>query len=171
MKTILQPGQFCAAWLMLSFVAQGQPALADKQPQWEFTTSDNAITIVRYNGPGGEVVVPGTLNGLPVTTIGAKAFFQSTNLTRVTIPASVKEIGEYAFGMCSNLKGVYFMSSAPVFKSSVFYNDFHCTVYRLRGTSGWTEKCSDRPTANWDVADQDDAAGGKPAGEKPQRSQ
>ena len=163
MKAILRMGLLGALVTLLPAVAHTQTSPANTQPQWEFTTKDHAITIVKYNGPGGAVLVPGTLNGLPVTTIGDKAFFQCTNLTRATIPASVKNIGDYAFGACPKLKGVYFKNGAPDFGSSVFYRNDQVTVYYLRGTSGWLKECCDRPTAQWDADDQDNAAGGRPA--------
>ena len=42
-----------------------------------------------------------------VTSIGAYAFYNYTNLTSVTIPDSVTTIGNYAFSGCSGLTGVY----------------------------------------------------------------
>ena len=45
---------------------------------WDYTTSNGAITITQYTGPGGDVTIPdripGTTNGLPVTSIGMGAF-------------------------------------------------------------------------------------------------
>src|SRR5262245_49749672 len=38
--------------------------------QFAYTTNDGAITITQYTGPGGHVVIPNTINGLPVTRIG-----------------------------------------------------------------------------------------------------
>ena len=32
------------------------------------------ITITGYTGSGGDVILPDTINGLPVTSIGASAF-------------------------------------------------------------------------------------------------
>jgi len=162
MKAISRMGLMWACVAMLPAFAPAQTPPADTQPQWEFVTKDNAIVIVKYNGAGGAVKVPGTINGLPVTTIGDKAFFQCTNITRVTIPASVKKIGDDAFALCSKLKGVYFKDGAPDFGSSVFYKDDDLTVYYVRGTSGWLQECCDRPTAQWDPADPNDAAGGLP---------
>jgi hypothetical protein len=67
------------------------------------TNADNTLTITGYTGPGGAVAIPTNINGLPVTSIGDYAFFDYTNLTGVTIPASVTSIGEGAFEDCFNL--------------------------------------------------------------------
>jgi hypothetical protein len=34
-----------------------------------------ALTIVQYTGPDGDVVIPDTINGLRVSTVGSQAFF------------------------------------------------------------------------------------------------
>jgi len=42
--------------------------------QFSFITNNGAITITGYTGSGGNVVIPSTTNGYPVTTIGGSAF-------------------------------------------------------------------------------------------------
>lgn len=163
MKTIVQLGLLgmFAAMLPVAVQAQTLPVMAPSP--WEFTTKNEAIIITKYTGPGGAVIIPGTLNGQPVVRIEDKAFWACTNVTSVTVPAGVTSVGDYAFGMCSSLKGVYFTSAAPSFGSSVFFKDENLTVYYLPGTSGWAQLCGDRPTARWIREDQRDAAGGKPS--------
>ena len=55
--------------------------------------SGSTITITGYTGPGGEVIIPATIDGLPVISIGNWAFESLTSLTSVTIPNSVTIIG------------------------------------------------------------------------------
>ena len=38
--------------------------------QFSFTTNNGAVTITGYTGSNGLVMIPGTLDGLPVTSIG-----------------------------------------------------------------------------------------------------
>ena len=71
--------------VMLPIVAQGQ---------FTFTTNNGAITITRYTGPGGIVVIPDTTNGWPVETIGQrddtiKQFGQSEIITGAYLRARV----------------------------------------------------------------------------------
>ena len=40
------------------------------QAQFNFTTNNGEITITGYTGSGGVVLIPGSTNGLLVTTIG-----------------------------------------------------------------------------------------------------
>src|SRR6185503_6478910 len=59
------------------------------QAQYTYTINNNTITITGYAGPGGAVTIPGTISGLPVTSIGDYAFAYSNKITSVTIPSSV----------------------------------------------------------------------------------
>ena len=54
----------------------------------------------------GEITVPSTLGGKPVTKIGCRAFQGCTKLTKITIPSSVSYIDTYAFYNCTGLKEV-----------------------------------------------------------------
>ena len=78
---------------------------------WTYTTNSGAITITGYTGPSGEVAIPSTINGLPVTSIGNYAFYNGAAplpyiLTSLTIPNSVTSIGSYAFAGCGSLRNV-----------------------------------------------------------------
>ena len=67
------------------------------------TDSDFIIkgkTLVKYTGMGGEVTVP---DGIEV--LGNEAF-QSSNVTKVNLPETVKEIHSHCFFCCSSLKEI-----------------------------------------------------------------
>ena len=73
------------------------------QAQFNYTNNgDGTATITGYTGPGGDVAIPDTIGGLPVTSIGDWAFYnggrpQPYGLTSITIPDSVTSIGIWAF--------------------------------------------------------------------------
>lgn len=64
--------------------------------------ADGGITITEYTGNRTSVVVPDTLDGLPVTEIGGGAFFL-TEVTDVALPDTVRVIGNSAFCRCEQL--------------------------------------------------------------------
>ena len=86
----------------------------------------------------GNLIIPSTLGGKPVTRIGEWAFNCCEGLTSVTIPESVKGIGGWAFFGCSGLTSVTFKGNAPNIGSRAFEGvGDGCTAYVKRGSSGW----------------------------------
>ena len=61
------------------------------------------VTITGYTGSESEVTIPEKIDDLPVTEIGDEAF-NDCMFKSVTIPSSVKSIGDYAFESCSSMK-------------------------------------------------------------------
>jgi hypothetical protein len=111
-----------------------------------YAINNGTVTITKYTGPGGEVTIPETISGLPVTSIGTNAFAGCTSLTSLTIPRSVTSIGATAFYNCTSLTSVYFGGNAPEADLTVFSGD-HATVYYLPGTTGWGPKFGGVATA------------------------
>jgi len=102
-------------------------------------------TLIAFPGgrAGGYTIPNGTAG------IGGFAFDHCLNLTRVTIPWSVKNLSIGAFAFCPQLVGVYFEGNAPGLGSSVFSGDNRATIYYLPGTTGWSSMYGGRPTARW----------------------
>jgi len=96
-------------WCMLVGVllVVGQPA-AQAGQFGDFTceSSGTAVTITKYTGPGGDVTIPDTIEGLPVSSVGYQAFRDCVSLTGVAIPNSVTSIGEAAFFRCAGLTNI-----------------------------------------------------------------
>jgi hypothetical protein len=86
-------------WLMIGAV---------RAQDFTYTNINGTITITSYTGPGGDVSVPTTINGLPVTTVGdgVEAVFWGTNVTSVNIPNGVTAIRAEAFNGCQTLTNV-----------------------------------------------------------------
>ena len=58
-----------------------------------------------YNGAGGDVVVPGELDGFTVDVIGVSVFRGET-ITSLTLPETVLELRSNAISTCDNLTRV-----------------------------------------------------------------
>ncbi len=68
----------------------------------------------------GELIIPDTLGGYPVTSIGGYAFRYCTGLTSVMIPDSVTSIGDNAFYGCTGLTSVTIPNSVTSIGDSAF---------------------------------------------------
>lgn len=66
------------------------------------------MTIIKYIGICNKVIIPDTIWGRVVTSIGKGAFRDCTSPRSVTIPDSVTSIGEMATSGCNSLKSIIF---------------------------------------------------------------
>ena len=103
---------------------------------WTYSVSNRQATVrakhvVRSgpsyeNTPGiktstkGELVIPESLGGYPVTGIGPRAFINCSNLTAVRIPSGVKTIDYGAFSECHGLESVTLPASVTRIGSWAF---------------------------------------------------
>lgn len=70
----------------------------------------------------GDLVIPETIDGLPVRKINDAAFLTCVRLTSVTIPPTVREIGERAFAWCTALTNVAIAEGVSVVGRNCFSN-------------------------------------------------
>lgn len=82
------------------------PVAGRSQCQLTYTTNGGVVAITGHSGPCTTVNILSTINGLPVTSIGDRAFAQDPTLTALVIPDSVTSIGDFAFSYCTNLTNV-----------------------------------------------------------------
>ena len=69
--------------------------------------SDGGVVLTRLGiEPAGTVVLPATIDGNPITSIGRGLMRGATKVTAVTVPSTVTAIEESAFRECSRLETV-----------------------------------------------------------------
>lgn len=93
-------------WMLLFLLGQVELAQAQTTNGFSYIDDGGSITITGYDCSSNVVTIPALVNGLPVTKIGTRAFFQCTNLTQVTIPDAVTLISDYAFYLCRGLTNI-----------------------------------------------------------------
>ena len=103
---------------------------------------DGTVEITKYAGSDKEVVIPSTVNGKKVTSIGEKAFYFCESLTKVTIPNSVTSIGEDAFFYCRSLASVTIPNSVISIGDSAFYGCASITSITIPNSVASMDECA-----------------------------
>jgi hypothetical protein len=116
---------FVGLLLLTAAFAFGQPV--PEGLEWEINDDGKSVIITNYSGNAATVQIPDKIQGLPVTAIGRGVFKECSNLTSITIPASVKTIGYSAFSDCSSLTSITIPASVTAIDNYAFYNCVNLT--------------------------------------------
>lgn len=167
----------CLCFFVLTGCQNSDDPMITKDKTFEYEyTDDGNVSITKYIGTGGDVIIPNEIDGKAVTEIGGfdpgifqdytnltsiiipegvitiwdNSFTNCTGLTSVTIPSSVIGIGHCAFEDCINLSSIYFEGNAPSIGNYVFVETpANLTFYYREGTSDWTNPWHGRLTKTY----------------------
>ena len=109
----------CAALLFLA-VPFGVLAEGSANDFSYYLDKEDCASIADYVGDGGDVVIPSTIDGYPVTAIEVKAFSNDRKITSVLIPEGVTYICSYAFAGCTELHSISLPSTLEEISESAF---------------------------------------------------
>jgi type II secretory pathway pseudopilin PulG len=94
-------------------------ALANPESEFEVAPGKPHI-ISNYIGTSTEIFIPAKIGGVKITEIGASAFSENTNITKVVLPSTITDIGLSAFQNCSSLEDVFIPSSLQYIDDTSF---------------------------------------------------
>lgn len=83
-----------------------------------------SLTLKKSNSNEKNVIIPQSVNGYKVTSIGSLAFNSTKSLVEITIPDGVTSVGSMAFLGCSSLETVNISASVLTVGKSAFRNCF-----------------------------------------------
>ena len=117
----------CISFLMISCSGDNALKSPTEPPPtpieyFTFEEINGSITITKYIGLDKNVVIPKTVNNLPVTHIGANAFHMNRDIMSVFLPDTVTGIGISAFGNCESLTSVVLPGSLEEIGGCAFEN-------------------------------------------------
>ncbi len=126
------PSGWNSAWNASSCPVVWGYQLATPASAFEYTSDGESVTITKYVGEYIDVVIPSTIDGLPVTKIGDSAFANLwDSLTSVVIPDSVTSIGDFAFASCVSLTSVIIPCSVKSIGIWAFCNCYALTTVTM----------------------------------------
>lgn len=95
--------------------------------KWTYYVENNTAIVGTTDGENaipesttGSITIPTSLGGRPVVGIGWSAFSFCDNLTSVTIPDSVRNVGDFAFVDCDALTSVFIPNSVTNIGNGAF---------------------------------------------------
>lgn len=88
----------CTCWTYS--VAEDSPDTFTSGDYEYIILNDGAVKITKYNGSAQELIIPDTLDGKKVTSIGNRAFSACHSLTSIFISDSVSQLDKLAFFGC-----------------------------------------------------------------------
>jgi hypothetical protein len=104
--------------------------------QFTYTITSGTVTITGYTSTNPVVVIPSTIDGLPVTAIGTSAFY-NLHVAGVSIPASVSipnsvtSIGDDAFSLCNGLTNITIPNSVTSIGAGAFHECWNLTSVNI----------------------------------------
>ncbi len=98
------------------------PFKREAEPGMVFTLSKDGTEYELTNKgiATGDIVIPETYRGKPVTSIGKKAFFNKSDVDSITMSDNIRSIGDFAFANCSYLTTVNLSSNLTHIGESAF---------------------------------------------------
>ena len=97
-----------------------------------YTVSDEKVTITDCDEElSGKLIIPDTIEGYPVTSIGGYTFYCCRSLTSIEIPDSVTSIGDWAFGCCTSLTSIKIPDSVTSIGNYAFAYCYSLTSIKI----------------------------------------
>ncbi|MGI6117769.1 MAG: leucine-rich repeat protein [Bilifractor sp.] len=82
-----------------------RPRFDDERQRFDYETFEDGIRLTGYHGAGRFVKIPGTIGGLPVRSVGTRAFYGSgMEIEKIEVPPEVRIIEAHAFELCISLR-------------------------------------------------------------------
>ena len=98
--------------------------------------SHDEVIITRYLGSAATVEIPAAINGMVVGGLGDVAFFQNTTVTEVTLPATLRTIGNNTFAGATGLTGIVIPAAVTAIGESAFMGATRLETAQFQQTNG-----------------------------------
>ena len=101
--------------------AKENSPLALMKKLWSYRKNDeSSVCLTNYKGEDTEIIVPEMIGNYTVTSL-KKTFYKKRQIESVTVPKTVKEIGEETFFECDMLREVVLNQGLEIIGSNAFF--------------------------------------------------
>lgn len=122
--------------LMLAVCMFAFSASAANEGPYVYEISDGEVTITKCDPTvSGDMIIPDTLGGMPVTAIGERAFYYCSEITSITMGEDIRSIGKGAFAYCGALAQVFLPDAITEIADETFYMCFNLSEVSLTKTN------------------------------------
>lgn len=90
-----------------------------------YTINEDGITLKRYIGTGKDIVIPQSIDGRDVVSIGQDCFSDKKDILSVELSGKLKTIQSFAFYRCDKLSKLIIKNGLKIIGRSAFA---HCTA-------------------------------------------
>ena len=97
-------GSYAHGWCTINDIPFN-PVFSNPE-DFSFSVSYGEATVTAYTGSNTRVMIPETLGGYPVRSIGTEAFISNTDIREIILPSTLRRVEDYAFFDCINLSRV-----------------------------------------------------------------
>ncbi len=110
-------------------------ASAANEGPFVYEISNGEVIITKCDPTvSGDLIIPDTLGGMPVTAIGDRAFYYCSEITSVTMSEDIRYIGKGAFAYCGALSKIYLPTEITEIADETFYMCFNLSEASLSNT-------------------------------------
>lgn len=120
-------------WILAVYLCNQVSYARDDDLKYE--DAGNYIIITGYDGSSSSVKIPANIEGKPVTSIESGAFRFNDDLSQITLPKTLEDIGRGALAFCHNLKAIKVNSGNPKFTSEkgILFNKDKTILFQAPG--------------------------------------
>lgn len=98
--------------------ANNKPTGKEGDFLWE--KDNNSMRIIGYSGDEKHLIIPSTIQNIPVVSIGKYAFLNNNTVESIVLPDTITSLDYYAFYCCSELSSVTLSNNITTISVSAF---------------------------------------------------
>jgi hypothetical protein len=119
------------------------PAPATDEKYFVLTNGVLTLNASNKSTLPASVVIPSTIGGIAVTSIGDTAFQNCIGLTQITIPEGVTSIGKYSFSNCTNLTSTIIPMSVTTIVNNPYSGCKNLTSLKVNSSNQYFQSIND----------------------------